>query len=93
MDNLTPLDARNSLLILPEQQRKLHTRDFSEETLPTEPFGPYHDDTSYRGAGGYRDNIGLGDRRFRTERTASPNPSMRVPLLPQIDARQRSQGY
>lgn len=93
LDNLTPLDARNSLLLSPEQQRKIHSRDVSEETLPTEPFGPYHDDPSYRGAGGFRDNINLGERRFRNERTASPNPSMRAPLLPQVDASYRSRGY
>ena len=93
-DNLTPLDARNSLLLLPpEEQRKYHARDGSNGTQSTEPFGPYYDDPSYKGAGGYTDNISLSERPVRNERTDSPSPSMRLPLLPQIDMSYQSRGY
>jgi len=92
LDTLTPLDPRNSLLLSGEQQKRTHQRGDSDE-----PLAPYHDetlyDTSYRGPGGYSDNINLPTRPFRDDRQPSPNPSMRQPLLPDIDMTYRSRGY
>jgi hypothetical protein len=105
LDNLTPLDARNSLLDPP------HTRGYSPEREATIPnvqkpgFAAYSDDdTEYRGRGytyGHKqtdsgdrllapDTQSLGGHTLRSE---GSNPSMRAPLLPQVDARWRNQGY
>jgi len=103
LDNLTPLDARNSLLDPP------HTRSYSPEREATLPnlqkpgFAAYSDDdTEYRGYQYGHKQTGSGDRLLapdnaslggHTLRSEGSNPSMRAPLLPQVDARWRNHGY
>merc|ERR1711881_492531 len=81
LDNLTPLDARNSLLDPPT---------YTDE------------DTEYRGYNYGHKQTGSGDRLLAPDNASiggqtlpsqSSNPSMRQPLLPQVDARWRTQGY
>lgn len=82
LDNLTPLSPRNSLLISEQYKR----------SSPTDDEGTPYDDHPYKG-GIYSDNISLQARSLREDRPASPNPSMRAPLLPDVDMSYRSRGY
>jgi hypothetical protein len=93
LDNLTPLDARNSLLISPDQYKKTpgHARDGSDDSFQYRDAQPYTDaqaNTAYLPP--HQRNI---SQDFNNNRSASPNPSMRAPLLPQIDPGYRGQGY
>jgi hypothetical protein len=98
LDNLTPLDARNSLLMPtnspPDPYKRSPLRheedNNSDENVPV----PYHDnETGYNRNNGYSDNISLATRSLHNARAPSPNPSMRAPLLPQVDMGYRSRGY
>jgi hypothetical protein len=102
LDNLTPLDAHNSLLDPP-----MYKADERQPALPSlsQPqkagFGAYSDeDTGYRGYSHKQtdsrdrllapDNMSIGGQTLRSE---GSNPSMRAPLLPDVDPRWRTQGY
>jgi hypothetical protein len=102
LDNLTPLDAHNSLL-----DPAMYKQNEREPALPyvstpqKASFAPYSDeDTSYRGYSHKQtdsqdrlltpDNMSMGGRTLRSE---SSNPSMRQPLLPDVDPKWRTQGY
>jgi len=101
LDNLTPLDARNSLLDPPTY--KGDEREPSLPNLQKPGFARYTDeDTEYRGYNYGHKQTGSGDRLLapdnasiggQTLHSQSSNPSMRQPLLPQVDARWRTQGY
>ncbi|KIW05783.1 uncharacterized protein PV09_03638 [Verruconis gallopava] len=100
LDNLTPLDPRNSLLHPPPYKSE------REPTLPSlqKPVTAAYadDDTEYRGYSyGHKptdsqerllppDQLSMGGRTLHSE---SSNPSLRAPLLPSVDPRWRSQGY
>lgn len=96
LDNLTPLDARNSLLLSPEQQRKTgHLRDGSDDSFHYRDARPYTDheaNTAYLPPHHREPSVpSLGGGY--SVRGASPAPSMRQPLLPQIDPSFRGRGY
>jgi hypothetical protein len=104
LDNLTPLDARNSLLLNPGERYKGAARAPMVADHPSSPprkgymDEPYYDETSYKphhhGMESqdrlFADNQSLGGN---TIRGTSPNPSMRQPLLPEIDMNYRNRGY
>ncbi|KAF2426175.1 DUF907 domain-containing protein [Tothia fuscella] len=104
LDTLTPLDARNSLLLAPDQYKGAPRAPMVSDHPSSPPQHnylnePYHDDTSYRPyhhQKGSRDLLldpaSQSDDRS-TLRNPSPNPSMRAPLLPQIDMSYRNRGY
>jgi hypothetical protein len=97
LDNLTPLDARNSLLLSPGEHKRTasHVRDSSADSAA--------DSLHYRDARPYTDaeaNTAYLPPHHREpslsgfgNRGASPAPSMRQPLLPQVDPGFRGQGY
>lgn len=98
MDTLTPLDARNSLLLNPGERKH---PDPMVQAHPVSPprkkdgsYVPYSDeDTTYRGyhrPTESRDNLMADDHSLRP---AGSNPSMRQPLLPEVDSRYRGAGY
>jgi hypothetical protein len=102
LDNLTPLDAHNSLLDPPAYKPTEREPALPSLSQPTKAgFNTYSDeDTEYRGYS-HRptdsrdhllapDNMSLGGRTLRSE---GSNPSMRAPLLPNVDPRWRTQGY
>jgi hypothetical protein len=98
MDTLTPLDARNSLLLNPAEYKRADPMVQEHPISPRTKDGtytPYSDeDTSYRGYHRTMDSReGLLDDDMRSIRPANLNPSMRQPLLPQIDSRYRGAGY
>jgi hypothetical protein len=103
LDNLTPLDARNSLLNGPPARGYSPEREATIPNVQKPGFAAYSDDdTEYRGYQYGHKQTGSGDRLLapdtqslggHTLRSEGSNPSMRAPLLPQVDARWRTQGY
>lgn len=99
MDTLTPLDARNSLLLAPRDYKHA---DPMVQAHPVSPprekkdgsFAPYSDeDTTYHGfhrTAESRDNL-LADGH--SLRPVGSNATMRQPLLPEVDSRYRGAGY
>jgi len=104
LDNLTPLDARNSLLLQLDERKGANRAPMVAEHPISPPrkekgFSPHYDDDAeyhpHHRAVESRDQL-LGDNMSlsgRTLRSASPSPSMRAPLLPEIDTRYRTHGY
>lgn len=84
-DNLTPLDARNSLLLNPDHYKKNVDGDSDVESAVRQPM-------HYRS-----NNGGSHARQFSDEsdhglsRERSPLPSVRAPLLPQVTYDQNMQ--
>jgi hypothetical protein len=102
LDNLTPLDARNSLLLNPGEMYQGAARAPMVAGHPSSPprkgflDEPYHDDTAYQPHHrpvGSRDHLDSHSLSGNTLRSPSPNPSMRAPLLPEIDMGYRNRGY
>ena len=97
LDNLTPLDARNSLLLSPNQFKKTgHVRDGSDESLHFGDAQPFNDPQPFNDAQANNEFLPPHHRNISdgfNNRSASPNPSMRAPLLPQIDPSYRGHGY
>jgi hypothetical protein len=103
MDTLTPLDARNSLLLAPDEYKGTGRAPMVSDHPSSPPRHnylnePYRDDTSYQPTHRTmesRDHL-LSDGHSisaSTFRNPSPNPSMRAPLLPEIDMSYRNRGY
>jgi hypothetical protein len=102
LDTLTPLDARNSLLLAPDEYKGAARAPMVADHPSSPPRNnyldhPYQDEPSYQPSHRQmesRDNL-LGDNMSgrTTIRNPSPNPSMRAPLLPEIDMSYRSRGY
>ncbi|KAF2402466.1 TRP-domain-containing protein [Trichodelitschia bisporula] len=107
MDALTPLDARNSLLLSPEEYKSTGRGQPPITDVPT--LDPKHyksnsqdsyqmEETSYRA---YHRPAESRDRLLSTShsneqvigRDVSPQPSMRAPLLPEVDLGYRRGGY
>ncbi|QDS78142.1 hypothetical protein FKW77_004675 [Venturia effusa] len=99
MDTLTPLDARNSLLLNPSDHKH---PDPIVQAHPIPPprekkdgaYAPYTDeDTTYHGyhrTTESQDNLLVDDHRLRP---MASNTTMRQPLLPDVDSRYRGAGY
>jgi hypothetical protein len=99
LDVLTPLDARNPLLDPAYKTDREPALPFIQKP----GFASYTDnDTAYRGYNHGHKQTGSGDRLLapdnasisgQTLHSQGSNPSMRAPLLPQVDPRWRTQGY
>jgi len=98
MDTLTPLDARNSLLLNPSEHKypdpMVQAHPISPPRKKDGSFAPYSDEeTSYRGyhrSAESRDNLIPDDHSLRPK---GSNQTMRQPLLPDVDSRYRGAGY
>jgi hypothetical protein len=98
MDTLTPLDARNSLLLNPSDHKHpdpmVQAHPISPPRKKDGTYAPYSDEdnshNSYHRPTESRDNLFVDDHSLRP---MGSNQTMRQPLLPDLDSRYRGAGY